>query len=104
MPLRPMLIIGVSLLLASCATASDLREAGPSLVVTSTKKTEEIRDCLISRAPSGYAASPHAAGWMISRIDTGGFTNFIEALPEGDGSKVSVYGSMLLRHDVRACA
>lgn len=99
-------VIGVIAILAvaACATnANDLRAKGPVVVLQTGKAPELFRDCLVGAAPSAVTATPFGQGWMVSRVDTHPFVSFVEIVPEGSGSRISVYGARGIRTSSEQC-
>lgn len=79
-------------LVTGCATAADLRAKGPSETFYVAKTPEEYRDCAFNHSPGTFSVSPYRNGWMISRNNVGPNVQFLEIMPEGEGTRVSSYG------------
>lgn len=90
--------------IAGCATnAKGLRAAGPNAVLHTSKSPEGFRDCMVGAAPSAVTATAFGEGWMISRIDTHPFVNFVEIVPEASGARISVFGARGIRISAERC-
>ena len=93
-----------ALAVAGCATnAESLRAKGPGVVLHTAKSPEHFRDCMVGAAPSAVTATAYGEGWMVSRMDTHPYVNFVEIVPEGSGARISVFGARGVRVSSERC-
>ena len=96
-------IILTSLILSGCATADMQRADGPDQVFVTAKTPEQVRDCMVARAPHVLTSSAYGDGWIVARSDNKNYAQWVEIAKEGQGAKASLYGSRGMRLTAERC-